>query len=231
MFRGLHADAGSLGHPLLEERFPVKTITLCVITSDTGLCGSYNHNLLKAAEAFMEEHKDCNIQLVAVGREAYSHFKEKGIILNSYLGLYGRYSETMVGALTKDLVNIFMTEEADEVRVAYTRFSPTLRHAATVEKFLNIEWETSREEDRIFEPAPKALFDAMLSAYLTARMRSMVLESFTAEHSARMFAMKTATDNASELIDTLTLLRNKARQFAITKEVLEIAMSAEALKE
>lgn len=231
MFLGLHADAAFLDHPLLKGRYPVKSIVLCVVTSDTGLCGSYNHNVLKAAEGFLEDNKEYNVQLIAVGKEASSHFEGKAIILNSYHGLYGRYSDKLVETLTNELVNIYTAEEADQVYLAYTHFSPTLRHKPVVERFLSLDWQTGSEMDHIYEPTPAGVFEAMLPVYLLARIQNMILEAFTSEHSARMLAMKTATDNADELIETLTLLRNKVRQFAITKEVLEIAMSAEALKE
>jgi F-type H+-transporting ATPase subunit gamma len=230
MFRRLHSDRGAIAHPLTEERFPVKTIALVIITSDTGLCGSYNHNVLKTAEEFISDHKEYNIELIAVGKEAHSHFKDKGIFLNNHFGLYGRYSEDTAKALTNEMVKIYTSEEADEIYIAYTKFSSSLRHMSVVEKFLNVDWGTDSEHDHIYEPSPDALFDSMLKEYLLAKIRAIILESFTAEHSARMLAMKTATDNADELIDKLTMMRNKARQFAITKEVLEIAMSAEALR-
>lgn len=231
IFNGLLADAKGLKHPLLQQRESVKIIALCVITSDTGLCGSYNHNVLRAADEFIERHSYCNIRLIAIGKEAAKHFREHEMLLNSYVGLYGRYSAKLVETIAKDLVTIFTSEEADEIYIAHTKFSAALRHKPVVDKFLNIEPDYAREERHILEPDASALLEAMVPKYLFHKMRMILLDAFTAEHSARMLAMKTATDNADELIETLTLLRNKARQFAITKEVLEIAASAEALKE
>jgi len=231
VFQRLLADAGTSQHPLLRQREPVKIIALCVITSDTGLCGSYNHNVLRAAEEFIEKHNYCNIRLVAIGKEAAKHFKEREMLLNSYPGLYGRYSAKLVETITGDLVTIFTADEADEIYIAHTKFSVTLRHKPVVEKLLNIERRGARAERHIFEPGAAALLETLVPHYLFHKMRAILLDAFTAEHSARMLAMKTATDNADELIDTLTLKRNKARQFAITREVLEIAASAEALKE
>jgi len=127
-------------------------------------------------------------------------------------------------------VSLYSGGQADEVYVAYTRFRSNLRHAPAVEKFLNVECAPAPKRCYISEPEKEVILNDLVSRYLLDKMRLILLDSFTAEHSARMLAMKLATDNADDLIETLTLMKNKARQFAITKEVLEIAMSAEALK-
>jgi F-type H+-transporting ATPase subunit gamma len=114
--------------------------------------------------------------------------------------------------------------------VAYTRFGSALRNAPAVDKFLNIELEPERPNGYILEPDAVTMLGRMIPQYLSARMRAIMLDAYTSEHTSRMLAMKTATDNADDMIGTLTLAMNKARQFAITKEVLEIAMSAEAVK-
>jgi F-type H+-transporting ATPase subunit gamma len=126
---------------------------------------------------------------------------------------------------------MFLAGDADEVYAAYTRFSGTLRHKPAVEKFLNVEYEKKRgAPSYILEPGAGRVLDEMIPRYLSEKMYIMLLNSFTSEHSARMVAMKTATDNAKEMIDVLILMRNKARQAAITKEVIEIASAAEAVR-
>ena len=225
------ADSGGYIHPLLEKRGEVKNAALVVITSDTGLCGPYNNNVIRAAEDFLKSRDKKHVRLITLGKEAYTHFRKHGYtISNSYIGLGGRYSPEMVTAMTEGLVNMFLDKEVDETYIAYTFFSSSLRHKALVEKFLNIERPAPDHAYYIFEPDQRMALDNLINLYLKNKVGFIVLSSFTSEHSARMFAMKTATDNAQELIDTLTLFRNKVRQGVITKEVLEIAMSAEALK-
>jgi len=168
---------------------------------------------------------------MTIGKEAHSYFKQRGYsIENAYLDLGGRYSQKLSTEIFNSLTDIFLSGTADEIYIAYTYFSSSLRHTARIEKLLSIETEKPDPKFYIFEPDSKALTDKLIPAYLLNKIGFILLSSFTSEHSARMFAMKVATDNAEDLIDTLTLLRNKVRQGMITKEVLEIAMSAEALK-
>lgn len=218
-------------HPLLEKRDNVKNITLCVITSDAGLCSVYNYSIIRLAENFINEHGRDRVQLVTVGRDGFNYFKNLNFnISNSYLELYGRYSSETANDITKELAGKFLRKESDEVYTAYTYFTSTLRHKPTVEKLLNIDYTGKSDIDYILEPGAERVLSALLSDYIHDKLRLIILNAFTSEHAARMIAMKSATDNAKELLETLTLLRNKARQAAVTKEVLEIAMSAEALK-
>jgi len=230
MIYDLVSDSAGLKNALLERRSRIKNSVLCVITSDTGLCGAYNNNILKYAEKFLKELRG-EVSIIAVGKEAYSFFQKKGFkIRNSYLGLYGRYSSKVSDAIAKDLVDLFTSRKADEVYVIHSHFSPSLRHVPTADKLLNIEPSKQSRNYYTFERSAQAILDSLLPKYITYKIRAIITEAFTSEHSARMLAMKTATDNARDLIEQLTLARNKARQFAITKEVLEIAASAEALK-
>lgn len=230
MIHDLLSDSPGLKNELLQKREHVKNSLLCVVTSDTGLCGAYNNNILKYAEKFIKELRG-DVSIIAVGKEAYSHFQKKGFkIKNSYLGLYGRYSSKISDTIARDLVDLFIRHEADEVYVVYSHFSPSLRHVPTTEKLLNIESNEKSRNYYTFERSAQSILDSLLPKYISYKFCAIISEAFTSEHSARMLAMKTATDNAQDLIEQLTLARNKARQFAITKEVLEIAASAEALK-
>ena len=231
LMHSIISDSPELKSPLIEERKVIKSSTLCVITSDTGLCGTYNNNVIDAAENFLSSLRSPKVSVVAIGREGYNYFLKKGFnISGSYLGLYGKFSKEIACDITENMIKMFLTAETDEIYVAYSIFNPSLRHSPFVEKLLPIEQVTKPRRYYIYEPSAQALFDKILSKYLNCKFREILLESFTCEHSARMLAMKTATDNADDLIGELTLARNKARQFAITKEVLEIAASAEALK-
>ena len=225
------SDMETAVHPLLEKRKSVNTVTMVVVASDTGLCGTYNYNILKLAEDFADKHTGEQVKIVAIGKEAFSYFRKEGYdVENYYLGLRGKFSEDIAMEITNALINMYINRQTDEIYVIYTHFSPNLRHKPSIEKFLNIEYAPKKRKNYILEPGRDAILNELISKYLLDKIRVMLLDSLTAEHSARMLAMKLATDNADELIETLTLQKNKARQAAITKEVLEIAMSAEALK-
>lgn len=224
---------GYASHPLMEKRLSSGKIGLCVITSDTGLCSIYNQAIIRSAEVFMANLRKDNIRIVAVGKEGHHHFKKLGHeIKSSYLELHGRYPGKLTKEIASDLINLFLNHEVDEAYIAYTRFESTLRHRPRVEKFVNIEYAFTGNKDYIIlEPDIEGVAEDLIPKYLFEKFRLVLLEALTSEHAARMFAMKTATDNADELMDTLTLLRNKARQAAITKEVIEIASGAQALRE
>ena len=225
------SDLVTAVHPLLEKRNGAKGVAIAVVASDTGLCSTYNNNILKLAKEFADRYPRDQVKIVAVGKEAFLHFKKEGYaVTNSYLGLRGKFSEDVALDITNTLIDMYVNGEADEIYIAHTNFSSTLRHKTTVEKFLNIDYTPKERSYYILEPGKDIILNELISKYLLDKIRMILLDSLTAEHSARMLAMKLATDNADELIETLTLQKNKARQAAITKEVLEIAMSAEALK-
>jgi len=221
----------ALNHPLLKKRPEVKSIALFVVTSDAGLCGTYNHNMIRLTEEFVVKNGKDKVEIIAIGREAFNHFKKEGYrITDGYEDLHSRYSVEVASEIAEALKAMFLDGRVDEVYAAYTRFDSTLRHKPVIEKLLNIEASERGEVEYIAEPDMKSVLDELLSWYLHERIRIIILNSFTSEHSARMIAMKMATDNAKDLMDSLTLSRNKARQAMITKEVIEIASSAEALK-
>jgi len=231
LMRNVLKSADMPDHPLLKKRPEVKSIALFVVTSDAGLCGTYNYNMIRLVEEFVINNGKEKVELIAIGREAFNHFKKAGYrTSDGYEDLHSRYSVEVASKITESLKGMFLDGRADEVYAAYTRFDSTLRHKPVIEKLLNIESSETGGVEYVAEPDMASVLDELLSWYLHERIRIIMLNSFTSEHSARMIAMKMATDNAKELIDSLTLSRNKARQAMITKEVIEIASSAEALK-
>ena len=220
-------------HPLFEKRTPIGKMGLCVITSDTGLCSTYNQAVIRASENFLAKFRKEDVILVTIGREGYQHFKGAGFdIKSSYLELHGKYPGKLSDKMAYDLTGLFLDRQVDQVHIAYTHFESTLRHRPIVEKFVNMECPGKSSNDYlIVEPDVKEVAEELVPKYLFEKFHLLLLEALTSEHAARMFAMKTATDNADELMDTLTLMRNKARQAAITKEVIEIASGAEAMRE
>ena len=232
-------------HPLLEERVEKKNLAVCVITSDSGLCSVYNNNIIRVAEDFIAQHGKEKIKLVAIGRKGFAYFAKRGVkIAKSYVGLNGRYSPEAADEISDYLVGMFLGGEADEVYIAHTHFGATMRYHTRVRKFLNIvphapgvrttepkdPAEKQGEIEFIADPDIEKILKDLIPRYISVKMRLILLDAFTSEHSARMMAMQAATDNAVELIDSLTMLRNKARQASITGEVLQVATTAEALK-
>lgn len=226
------ANVDNISSPLAEKRSACDKIALCVMASDAGLCNVYNYSVINAAEDFISKFPPGKIVLVLAGKEAHSHFKKKAIpIAASYTELHGRYSDEISKKMCGSLVGMFLNKDVDQAYIAYTHFGSTLRHKPAVEKFLNLEFKPcEKKTEYIIEPDASGVLEALVPHYIEEKFRLALLNAFTSEHSARMVAMKSATDNARELIDTLTLLRNKARQASITKEVIEIASAAEALK-
>lgn len=218
-------------HPLLEERAEKKSLAVCVITSDSGLCSTYNNNIIRVTEDFIKQRGKENIKLIAIGRKGFAYFARRDIkVAKSYIGLHGRYSPEVADKIAEDLVDIFLSGEADEVYIAHTHFGTATKYHTRVRKFLNIAPAAEGEIEFIAEPSIEKILKDLLPRYVSVKMRLILLDAFTSEHSARMIAMQTATKNAIELIDSLTLLRNKARQASITSEVLQVATAAEALK-
>ncbi|MCX5679628.1 MAG: ATP synthase F1 subunit gamma [Candidatus Omnitrophica bacterium] len=231
LMRNVLKSADMPDHPLLKKRSEARSIAIFVVTSDAGLCGVYNHNMIRLTEEFVARKGKDAVELIAIGREAFNYFKRAGYrISEGYGDLHSRYSVEVASEIAESLKRIFLDGKADEVYAAYTRFDSTLRHKPVVEKLLNIESSEMGGVEYIAEPDMASVLDELFSWYLHERIRIIILNSFTSEHSARMIAMKMATDNAKDLMDSLTLSRNKARQAMITKEVIEIASSAEALK-
>jgi F-type H+-transporting ATPase subunit gamma len=235
MLSNLSGRAASLSHPLFEKR-EGKKICLVVVTSDRGLCGSYNHNVIHQAEKFLKSFDPGKVYLVIIGKKAYTYFaKRPWMIKQKYLNLGGNLNFAQVKNISGDLVNLFLSGEADEVHFAYTKFISAITHRVTLEKFLNIESQVKSDSkesyvDYIFEPDPQKIFAELLPDYCLTRVQMFLAESFASEHGSRMISMGAATKNAEEMIEHLTLVLNKLRQATITKEMLEITTGAEALK-
>jgi F-type H+-transporting ATPase subunit gamma len=231
IMRNLIASKPALAHPLLEAREGTQRLCLCVITSDSGLCGVYNNEIIRQAENFINSRGREKIDLICVGRKGFNYFKKYELnILNSYIGLNGRYSAQAVDKILNNLTDIFISGRASQVHIAYTHFKTALLHEQRVEKFLNLERGPGAETSYILEPEKERLLNAIIPEYVSLKLRLIILDAFTAEHSARTVAMKAATDNAKDLLQGLVLLRNKVRQANITQEIMEIISSSEALK-
>ena len=204
---------------------------LLVITSDTGLCGTYNERVMGEMERFHREFP--SLVAVTIGKKGTRVLARKGIRRAKEIVHWGgRYQPEQAMPLLAWLEERYLDGEVSSWSVAYTQFISALAWRPTVELLLPVERSQAQAfpEKVIVEPDLPRFLDELLKQYGRARFARILLEAFTSEHSARMVAMKNATENAGEMIDTLTLVRNKVRQAAITKELIEVVSGAEALK-
>jgi F-type H+-transporting ATPase subunit gamma len=233
ILENLSLASTALTHPLFEKR-EVKNKGLVIITSDRGLCGSYNVNIFRKAEEYLLSEPKDKVKLILIGKKGLYYYRKKPWEIRlKYLDLSGRLEFNKVKEITSNLVSLFLNGEVDEILLLYTRFVSTASYRVILDKFLNIEKGTEEQKsylEYIFEPSAEKLFDELLPRYCLTRIQIALAEAFASEQGSRMIAMGAATRNAEEMIENLTLLRNKARQSAITKEMVEITSGVEALK-
>lgn len=220
-------------HPLLEKR-EVKKIGVVIVAADRGLCGSYNAAIISAAERFIKKYNPEAIELILIGRKAIEHFKRKKWQIRSQVSDWGgKVSFSQVKTWTQQLMDGFLSQELDEIWLVYAHYVNIISRNLVVEKFLNIE-QNERvpgiREDYLFEPTLPEIYSQLLSRYAIAKIQAILNEAHASELSARIFSMHTATKNADEMIERLTLVRNKVRQANITREMVEITSGAEGLK-
>jgi len=223
-------------HPLLEHR-EGKRAWLVVITSDKGLCGAFSHNLLREADRLLASGRWENPAVVAIGRKAAEHFRKSSWDLV-------HEETTMISALqagdgprvARYLMEAFDEERTDSIWMLYNSFVSMLRQEQTLVRVLPVEppektGDEGPEVDYLYEPDADTLLGELLPRQVEVQVQTAVFDSIAAEHAARMTAMEMATKNATEMIDQLTLLYNRTRQAAITKELIEIVSGAQALEQ
>jgi len=233
MLNNLAGAASELDHPLFKAR-EVKNTALVLVTSDRGLCGAYNSNLLRAAEQRLRAAA-APTSLVLVGKKGRDYFKRRRYpVIAVHTPLPTEASLEFARTLTEDLIARFLDGSVDRVEIMFTRFITALHRKVVVEPFLPVGASTANAPGAgggaIFEPDAESIFAELLPRYATAKLFAALADALASEHSARMIAMGSARKNAGELIDLLTLRRNRLRQAAITKELLDIVGGAEALK-
>ena len=229
----LASASGDSLHPVFVRR-EVKRRGLIVITSDRGLSGAFNVNLIKAAEGRLRDG-GAPISLVTLGRKGADYFRRRNAaVLHSNTEIGGVASWKMAEELSRDLTARFLAGEIDEVDLVFTHFKSALFRSIVIEPFLPLGRSETAEAaptlDYIFEPSPEAILEKIVPYYLAMRLYMALAESAASEHGARMVAMGSATKNANEMIQNLTLHMNRTRQATITRELVEIVAGAEALK-
>lgn len=237
----LSASVREQAHPLLTSRPDVKNVLILMFTSDKGLCAGFNNNMIKFVKSWIMQNNDRyeNIMLSFCGKRGYAHFKKGNFVENYYEGVTNRPDFDNAVKISLDLAQHFVNGDYDEVYLAYNTYISALSQRPTISKLLPIDpaafaEETEKEEspnaEYLFEPPKEQLLQFLIPKYIYFKVYYTLLENAAGEHGARMTAMDSATKNAGDLIDKFTLLRNRARQAAITTELIEIVSGAEALK-
>ncbi len=230
-------DAGQF--PLMEAR-EVKAVELIVVTSDRGLCGSFNANINKMTEKLIAqyEREGKKVSLVCVGKKGARYFRKTGKVRQQYSDIMGTFQMFNARAIAQDVAANFLSGDADEVHIVYGKFFSVAVQRPNQEPLLPVrpiagpEGEASGGAggDYIYEPSPGEIMEVLLPLYLNVMVYHAMLEVGASEHAARMTAMDNATNACKDMIDSLTLIYNKARQAGITSELMDIVGGAEALK-
>ena len=219
--------------PLLEIR-DVKRIAYVVVTSDRGLAGSFNSSILRKAHSDIDEFGKENVDIFCIGKKAKDYFKSRQYnIVESYSDFWSDLNFNQSMKIGSAIIDHFLDLSVDEIRVVYNEFVNVATQETVTEKLLPIELKDEElvDTDFLYEPSKKKIVKSLIPRYLNAQVWKYLLESYASEQAARMVAMENATTNSEDMIKNLTLEFNKARQAAITTEMLEIVSGAEALKE
>jgi len=235
LLAGLVARAQDTSHPLLTKRTTARK-RLVVITSDKGLAGAFNSNVIRNALAFLREQPRTDVTLVMVGKKGRDFFRRREWQVKSeMLGFFDRLAYSHAQELAGQLMTDYLGGETDEVYLIYNEFRSVAVQRVIRQQLLPIESEPSAAgsgptTDYIYEPSPEAILASLLPRHVTTQVYRALMESVAGEHGARMTAMEAATKNAKDMIGVLTIQYNKARQERITKELLDIVGGAEALR-
>lgn len=234
LIANLSSAAENLSDPLFAKRI-IKKKALVVLTGDKGLCGAYNANLIKAANVWLKENRSFEAFLIPGGKVGHEFFKRRHLPILTAYPEKAMADLSLAKKITAELTGLFLSGKVDEINLLYTHYKPGGAGVSRVHPFLSLHYliETKKEiknsVDYIYEPDFNSVFVDLLGRYLEGKIYLVLLESLTSEYSARMMAMKQATENGEEVLDSLKLLRNKTRQATITRELSEIVSGASVL--
>jgi F-type H+-transporting ATPase subunit gamma len=229
----LTARIEDISHPLLEVR-PEQRILFLIVTADRGLCGAFNSNILRTAQSFIRERGGKTVDLATVGRKGRDFFRRRGQTIRAeFLNVFARLDYRNAKEIAESVVQAYAGAEADAVYIVYNEFKSVIQQRVVVEKLLPLNRaelrDTEPQLDYIFEQPAQDIFNRLLPRYVEVQIYRALLESAASEHGARMASMDTASKNAGEMIDMLTLNMNRIRQAAITREIIEVVSGAGAL--
>jgi F-type H+-transporting ATPase subunit gamma len=238
---------GDFHHPLMDPRGD-EHLVIALVTADKGLCGGFNTNLIKAAQLFVREHSGKKVEIVTIGRKGRDFFRRRPVkIIGEYVNVTARtIDHEDAAAIARDLMAMYTAEDStiDKVYLIYNEFKSVLSQRVTTRQLLPIGAEALETElaaeaksgegenavEYLYEQPPAQIFGDLLPRYVETQMFYALLESIASEHGARMTAMDSASKNAGEVIETLTLNMNRVRQASITREIIEVVSGARALE-
>lgn len=235
----ISATEGDVAMSLATER-PVEKVLVLLVTSDRGLCGGYNSNLIKLTKSIIREKYPSqsaagNVQVLPIGKKGYEHFTKNGYkVIDKYWEIFHNLSFEKVQEAAQYAMNAFANKEVDAVEIVYSEFKNAATQRFVTEQFLPVpkvvNKESAKKTDFIFEPNKETLIAELMPKILNTQLYKAVLDANASEHGARMTAMDKATENANELLKQLKISYNRARQAAITTELTEIVSGAAALQ-
>lgn len=230
-----------INNPLFQKR-EVKKIAILCVTSDRGLCGAFNMNVIRNTEmlimdTYADYNREGNLHLYCIGKKANDYFSKRDVtIAAAHIGVMSQLKFEFAASIVSQLTQKYIAGEYDKVLLVHNEFKSVIQQKLTetqllpIEALEGIETKTNHDAEFLFEPGKTEIFDYLIPKHLNAQFWRILLESYAAELGARMTAMDMATENAKEMIRSLQLTFNKVRQAAITKELLEIVSGADALK-
>ena len=234
LLKNLSASLDSSDGGVYTQEREIKNVLLVTVTSNRGLCGGFNAYIMKKAKALInEDYANANVSILSIGKKSSEHFTKNGFnVASTHDALFGDLTFANVSKVAEGIMEQFVEGDYDKVVLVYNQFKNAATQIIMTENFLPVQAAENDSEvvvDYIFEPTKQEIVEQLIPKSLKTQLFKAVLDSHAAEHGARMTAMHKATDNASELKKDLTLTYNKARQAAITNEILEIVGGAEAL--
>ncbi len=220
-------------HPLFEQRGD-RRVRIVVLTGDKGLCGSFNANILRRAITLAEEHAGAEVDFIAIGKRGRDYLKRfRHRVERDWVDVFRAVDFPIAAEISRELIEAYTVGRVDRIYLVYNEFKSAIQALPTTQRLLPVEPldipPAEVGEEYLYEPGARQLLDALLPHYVEQSVFQGLLESAAAEHAARMTAMDSATKNAGELIDSLTLTMNRVRQAAITTEIIEVVSGAQAL--
>jgi F-type H+-transporting ATPase subunit gamma len=221
---------GEENHPLFRAASKDGRVLVIVVTSDKGLCGAFNSSLLRVSQRFLADNAHREIVADAVGRKGRDFLKRRTQVRREYIGVFQSLAFSKAQEIAQSAMKAFLDREVDEVVLLYNEFKSVIQQRIVTQRLLPLQAveEEKSAQEYLYEPSPHDIFEKLLPKVVETTVWQALLESNAAEHGARMAAMDSATRNASQTIDSLTLYMNKVRQAAITKEIIEVVSGSAA---
>ena len=221
---------GEENHPLFRAPSGNGRILFIVVTADKGLCGAFNSSLLRVAQRVLTDNANREILVDAVGRKGRDFLRRRARIRKEYIGVFQALAFSKAQEIAQSAMKAFLDREVDEVLLLFNEFKSVIQQRIVTQRLLPLQLveEERSSQEYVYEPSPREIFEKLLPKVVETTVWQALLESNASEHGARMAAMDSATRNATQTIDSLTLYMNKVRQAAITKEIIEVVSGSAA---